>query len=77
MQFVKPVCGVTASEKEKARQREGVEVLKQGHYRRASQLATTINKLFPQIISLIIDRQFASNPALNSAELRGMVNSAY
>jgi ribosomal protein S4 len=77
LQFVKPVHGVTVSEEEKARQMKGVEVLKQGHYKRASQLATTLTKLFPQMISLIIDRQSGNKAPLDRQVLRGMINSVY
>lgn len=77
LQFTKPALEASISEKEKARQKAGLEVLKQGHYKRAAQLTTSITKLFPQLISLLIDRHALAEKSLNYKELRGVVRSVY
>ena len=76
LQFAKKTKVLVISEQEKQRQSEGLEALKQIHYRRAAQMADALTSLFPQLISFLLEKQF-NLKAISRKDLRGAVRATY
>lgn len=76
MLFSKKTRDVVISDQEKIRQKEGMALQKQEHYKKTAQLAENFTVMFPQLISLLLERQF-SNQNLSLEESRAAIHSAY
>lgn len=74
--FSRKTREVVISDQEKTRQKEGMALRKQEHYKKTAQLAENFTTMFPQLISLLLERQF-SHQNLNIEETRAAVHSAY
>jgi hypothetical protein len=76
MLFSKKTREVVISDQEKTRQKEGMALRKQEHYKKTAQLAENFTTMFSQLISLLIERQF-SKKTLSIKEMRAAVHSVY
>ena len=76
LHFFKKTREIVISEQEKTRQKEGMALRKQEHYKKTAQLSESFTTLFPQLISLLLDRQ-SSKAAMTSKEMRAAVHSVY
>lgn len=77
LKFNKQTKVMVVSAQEKQRQSEGLEALKQMHYRKSAQLADSLLYMFPQLISLLVERQLTNKKYPSKAELKGMIHSIY
>lgn len=76
MLFSKKTREIVISDQEKLRQKEGLALRKQEHYKKTAQLAENFTTMLPQLISLLIERRFAGK-ALSIKEARAAVHSVY
>lgn len=74
--FFKKTREIVISEKEKTRQKEGMALRRQEHYKKTAQLAENFTTLFPQLISLLLEHQ-NSKAVMTAKELRAAVHSTY
>lgn len=76
LHFFKKTREIVISEQEKTRQKEGMALRRQEHYKKTAQLSENFTTLFPQLISLLLEKQNAMT-AMTRKEMRAAVHSVY